>query len=354
MSGSSGTFAYGSSGPTNAGIILDAFDRIQRPPPTIGRHEMLSARASLNDELIAWENKGYNYWKTISGTVALQPNQATYILQGVIPPLYFGSVTPSQLLAQGGGALPTTNPFVFNQLWNNSGLVSISPGPDPNAIGFWNNGGVLSFTNATYATGWPTSSAGLLPGAVWNNSLTVAVVPGLTPANQPSNLVTIEEVYYSTVNALGNGVNSDRWLVPMTRTEYAQITNKMQTGIPTRYWYQMLALPQITFWEVPAAGMASPQYVVNWFGLQQMQDANLGNGETPDVPRRALDALKAKMALRLCEKFGPQQPQARQMMMMEKKIIADEAWNDMQRRDQEPGIVMRYSPNVAVYGRMRR
>jgi len=244
---SSGTYNFATQF-SNSGVILEAFDRIQRPPPTVMRHEMLSARNSLNLEMIEFENEGFNFWKTTNGTINLLANTPTYPM--------------------------------------------------------------------------------------------------------PANLVTVEEMYYSTVNALGTGVNSDRWLVPMTRTEFAMITNKAQPGIPTRFWYQMLAVPQVTFWQIPQAGQVAPNYVVNWFGLQQMQDANLGSNETPDVPRRALDALCARLTLRLAEKFLPQN-QMRAILLQEKKLLADEAWYKLQRRDQEPGVVMRYTPNVSIYGRMR-
>lgn len=180
---------------------------------------------------------------------------------------------------------------------------------------------------------------------------TIALVAGQAVYQLPSSLVTLTDVWYTNVNALGAGSNSDRIMTPMQRSEYAQISNKDQQGTPYQYWFQMLVPPQITLWEVPAIG--APNYVVNWYGLQQMQDANMGSGETPDVPRRALEALTARMAFRLCEKFGPQQPQARQALMSEKKALADDAWEKFQRRDQEPGPTL-ILPNVAGYARMGR
>lgn len=44
--------------------------------------------------------------------------------------------------------------------------------------GLVNDGGVLQLDDTT---GYPTDPTGLLPGVVWNNGLTVAVVPGATP-----------------------------------------------------------------------------------------------------------------------------------------------------------------------------
>lgn len=246
MSGStSGTYNFAMS---DTNVVFEAFDRIGIRPPQIDRHHLISARNSLNLEMIEWEDAGFNAWKTTSGTINLTANQPTYTL--------------------------------------------------------------------------------------------------------PANLVTLTELYYTTVNGNGSGINLDRIMVPITRTQYSMVTNKLQQGIPTQYWFQMLAVPQITIWEIPAPGAASPNYVLNWYGLQQMQDANLEGGQTPDVVRRAIPALTAKMAFRLCEKFGPTQPQARQALMQEKKALADEAFDLMARRDQEPGPTQ-YRPNVGLYGRMR-
>ena len=50
---------------------------------------------------------------------------------------------------------------------------------------FANLGGILVFTSAAQAVNWPTSAFGLGPGSVWNNGLTVAIVPGGVPALYP-------------------------------------------------------------------------------------------------------------------------------------------------------------------------
>ena len=175
-------------------------------------------------------------------------------------------------------------------------------------------------------------------------------------ANQPTyalppDLVTIEELYYSQLNTLGSGINSDRMMVPITRTQYAAVVNKLQPGIPSQYWFQMLDPPQVTIWPVPAMGQVAPSFVLNWFGLQQMEDANPYGGEVPDIHYRATDTLCAKMAVRLCEKFGPEDADSRTELMTEKKMIADASWMALQRRDQEPGNVT-FRPMVYPYARM--
>ena len=166
---------------------------------------------------------------------------------------------------------------------------------------------------------------------------TINLVVGQATYTLPPNLVTLEELYYTQVNGLGSNVNSDRIMTPIERTQYSQIVNKLQPGIPTQYWFQMLIVPQITIWMVPQTGQAAPNFVLNWYGLQQIQDATYASGETPDIHYRATDALCARVALRLAEKFGPADPSAKMALMKEKAALADMAWNNLQRRDQEPG-----------------
>lgn len=240
----SGTYNFGLS---NTSVLFEAFDRIGIRPAAVDRHQIISARNSLNLEMIDWEDAGFQAWELDTGTINLAVNQPVYTL--------------------------------------------------------------------------------------------------------PANLVTMTELWYSNVNGNGTGVNLDRIMIPITRTQYAALTNKLQQGIPTQYWFQMLAIPQVTIWEVPSVG--APDYVMQWYGLKQMQDMNVDGGQAPDVPRRALECLCARMAFRLCEKFGPSNPQARQALMAEKKAIADDAWQKMVRRDQEPGATTIF-PNTSSYGRMGR
>lgn len=232
---SSGTYNF--TLPT-AGVVLEAFDRIQIEPQMITRHRAVSARASLNLELQEWSNAGFNFWETASGSINLAVGTATYTL--------------------------------------------------------------------------------------------------------PTNLVMLTELWYSVVNGGGSGINSDRIMVPITRTDYANLTNKLQQGIPTQFWFQMLLTPQITIWQVPALG--SPTVVLNWYGLQRIQDANLGGGEVPNVPNRAIDTLCAGLTKRLAEKFAPSQ-------FADKEKIFKESWDLFARRDQEPGSVT-YRPNLGNIGRM--
>lgn len=239
--------------PSNAAITIEAFDRCGFRPTELDRHQILSARQSIDLEILEWSNIGFNAWKLTSGTINLveTPVTAVYTL--------------------------------------------------------------------------------------------------------PTSLVTLTDLYYTQVDGYGTGQNSDRIMVPITRTQYAMIPNKMTPGIPSQYWFQMLAAPQITIWPPPLQG--APTYVLSWYGLQQIADANLGSAATPDVVYRALEALCAKLAVRLWEKFGGDKVGgnmgAWQAKMASLEQRADRAFTNMETRDQEPGPTL-IQPNIAAYASMRR
>lgn len=182
---------------------------------------------------------------------------------------------------------------------------------------------------------------------------TINLVPAVGTYAIDQSIETLTEVYYSQINGDGAGQNNDRIMVPLTRTQYAMIPNKQTQGTPTQYWLQMLATPQVTLWQVPQVG--APNYVVSWYGLQRMQDANLGSGETPDIVYRAYEALTAKMAMRLWTKFGFKASGGNaQLYTMHRGILKEEAenaWNNFQTRDQEIGP-LKIQPGVGVYGRI--
>jgi len=173
----------------------------------------------------------------------------------------------------------------------------------------------------------------------------INLVAGQATYVLPPTLVTMTEMYYTTVNGNGAGYNLDRIMRPMTREQYAMIPNKLQPGDPTQFWFQRLEVPQVTIWQPAIQG--APEYIINWNALQRIQDAGIASGETPDIVYRGFDALCAALAHRLAVKFSP--PPIQQL----RKVEATEAWNDFVANDIENGPMI-MQPNVGIYGRMGR
>lgn len=129
----------------------------------------------------------------------------------------------------------------------------------------------------------------------------INLIQGQATYTVPTNCAYLLDMYYTQANGAGAGVNSDRIMVPISRTEYAEYPNKLQQGTPTVFWYQKeTPVPQFTIYQAPQ--FAAPDYVLNYYWLSRVMDANVGGGESPDVPYLAMEALCAGLALQLARK----------------------------------------------------
>lgn len=93
---------------------------------------------------------------------------------------------------------------------------------------------------------------------------------------------------------------NDLFITPISRTEWASISNKTSPGRPTCFWFDRLISPTVTLWPVINFAGAS----LNYYRCTQMQDANLAGGETPDLPYLWLDWFVAGLAHRLARPFA--------------------------------------------------
>jgi hypothetical protein len=95
---------------------------------------------------------------------------------------------------------------------------------------------------------------------------------------------------------------TDRYLNPISRTEYASYPNKAQTGRPTVFWFDRLISPTITVWPVPDS---NGPYTIKYYSCRQTMDASLANGLTVEIPYRFLDAYTAGLAWKIAELYAP-------------------------------------------------
>ena len=132
----------------------------------------------------------------------------------------------------------------------------------------------------------------------------------------------------------------DRYLLPVSRTEYAAIANKSLQGFPSQFWFDRLVSPTITFYPVPDGAYT---YNVMYYRVRQIQDAQVTNGLNVEVIGRFMDALTANLAHRLARIFRPELEQVR-------KADADEAWLIAASQDVENVPVYVY-PGLSGYWR---
>jgi hypothetical protein len=164
------------------------------------------------------------------------------------------------------------------------------------------------------------------------------LVQGTALYNLPANTVLVLDAWVSSNTGTPN--QTDIYITPISRTEYATFSNKQTPGRPTSWWMDRLISPTLTVWPVPDA---SGPYVFNYFSCVQMQDANLPGGETPDLPFRWLDWFAAGLAHRLSRYYAPQLEAVR-------KEDAKEAWIIAASQDVEP-VALALSPTLRSYYR---
>ena len=154
----------------------------------------------------------------------------------------------------------------------------------------------------------------------------------------PGRVVMILDGYISLND--GDTDQTDRYIIPISRTDYASYAAKFTEGPPTVYWFDRLISPEITFYPVPDG---NGPYVFNYYACTQLQDANLAGGETPDLPYRWLDVLTAGLAHRLARVYAPS-------LEAQRKADYDAAWLIAGGQDTE-NVPLVIAPAIGAYYR---
>lgn len=172
---------------------------------------------------------------------------------------------------------------------------------------------------------------------LWQVDLqTVPLVQGQPTYQVPSNTVVLLDAYYSIISG---STQTDRTMLPVSRTEYASYPNKQQQGAPTVFWFDRLLSPTVTLWPVPNGSQSSFSY----YRLRQTQDANFQNAQNVEIPWYFLEAYALGLAYRLALIYAPDRVPAL-------KPLADEAWGIASTQNVETANVY-ISPVVSGYWR---
>ena len=144
--------------------------------------------------------------------------------------------------------------------------------------------------------------------------ISLTLVDGTASYDVPGRVVMILDAYLRVND--GEDDQTDRYIMPISRTDYASYAAKQTEGLPTVYWFNRQISPTITVYPV----INDSGYLLNYYACSQIQDAAMAGGETPDVPYLWLDALVAGLAHRLARVYAPQLEPSR-------KMDAKEAWD---------------------------
>lgn len=136
---------------------------------------------------------------------------------------------------------------------------------------------------------------------LWTVDLTSEVlVDGTATYNVDPQVVMILDMYISTGS--GSSIN-DRYIYPISRTEYASYPNKAQEAFPSVYWFDRTVSPTFTLWPVPDGAQT---YTAKYYSCRQTQDTNVTGGQTAEVPYRFLEAFTSGLAWKLSEIYAPE------------------------------------------------
>ncbi len=173
---------------------------------------------------------------------------------------------------------------------------------------------------------------------IWKTELiTLTLVDGTRTYAVPARVVMILDAYLTLNNGLTT--QTDLYITPMSRTDYASYASKFTAGNPTTYYFERTIAPTITIWPV----INSSDYVLNYYACVQVQDAALTSGQTPDVPYLWVDAFVAGLAYRLARTYAPQ-------LETQRKADAMEAWTVAATQNVE-NVPIRLQPNLGRYYR---
>ena len=154
----------------------------------------------------------------------------------------------------------------------------------------------------------------------------------------PARVVMVLDAYRSTQQ--GTTSQTDIFMTPISRDDYAAYPVKQTQGPPTQYWFNRQETPTLTTY--PVADSGGPYYI-NYYACVNVQDANLPGGETPDIPNRGFDAMCAGLAYRLSRVY------AQDKMAMLKADYTD-AWTFAATQDVE-SVPIRIIPKFGGYWR---
>jgi len=174
---------------------------------------------------------------------------------------------------------------------------------------------------------------------LWTVDLvSVPLVQGQATYSVDASTIMVLDAYMRIDDGVTDPI--DRLILPISRTEYASYPNKEQQGFSTVFWFDRLVSPTITLWPVPDG--TSAQYL-KYYRTRQVQDSNLTNGQTVEIPYRWLEAFADGLAYRLSKIWSPEKAVAL-------KAMADESYNVAAYQDVEQASQY-ISPQIAGYYR---
>lgn len=134
---------------------------------------------------------------------------------------------------------------------------------------------------------------------LWEVDLvTLPLVAGQQSYTLDVETVSILQAYTRVTTG---GVNNDIMIQPISRSEYAAIPNKAQSGArPFQYYFQRTSIPTLFLWQVPQDSSVTLRY----YRMKMQQDAGAMTNSL-DAPNRWMEAIASGLSAKLATKFAP-------------------------------------------------
>lgn len=172
---------------------------------------------------------------------------------------------------------------------------------------------------------------------LWQVDLTqTALTQGVATYPVDASVVVMLDAFIRTT---AGTTQTDRIIMPVSRTEYASYPNKIQQGFPTTFWFDRLLSPTVTLWPVPDG----TQTYLEYYAVKRIQDANMNGVQELDIPPIWLEAMIYGLAYRLAQIWSPDK-----VAIM--KPMADEAYQIAATQNVETANQY-ISPQLAGYWR---
>ena len=163
-----------------------------------------------------------------------------------------------------------------------------------------------------------------------------ALTQGVATYSVDASVVVMLDAFIRTTTGT---TQTDRIIMPVSRTEYASYPNKIQQGFPTTFWFDRLLSPTVTLWPVPDG----TQTYLEYYAVKRIQDANMNGVQELDIPPIWLEAMIYGLAYRLAQIWSPDK-----VAIM--KPMADEAYQIAATQNVETANQY-ISPQLAGYWR---
>lgn len=368
MSGtSSGTYNWNLS---CSELLIDAYERCGKAFTGLEQEMVRSGVRSLNFVLVSWANRGINLWTVAEYSTYMPQGVINYVVlprvvdvladsvilrqyqmgaPASVAPQFTTTVGTPNVTIAGFVTTPIAGSYInvgvavsvgglvlsgFYQVQSVPGSGEATIVAPSNATASITAGGVVpSFTSTSGSSTMSVSfpNHGLLAG----QSFTVSVTTNVGGVNLlgPYTVLTVPDANSftfaagynagSTVTVSENGGDTllstpivsvgyqsssptDIQLYPLSRTDYFVIPNKQTQGRVTSYWLNRQISPVFFVWPVPDG---NGPYELRYKASQQIQDADIGAGQTIQLPYRMLESFTADLAAHLAMKVAPSEQQ---------------------------------------------